>query len=51
MSDFITLLKSIEDESMTMDRFLIFMLTLIILMIVYKAPDMYRVYKEFEKDD
>lgn len=47
MSDFITFLQYIESEKLTMSKFLILMATLIILMIIYKLPDMYRAYKEF----
>lgn len=51
MSDFITFLTYLESEKLTMTKFIILMLTLIVLMLIYKAPEIYRAYKEFEKKD
>lgn len=48
MGDFITFLTYIESEKLTMVKFIILMLTLIVLMLIYKAPEIYRAYKEFE---
>lgn len=48
MSDFITLLTLIDNKDMTMTKFIVLMATLIILMIIYKAPDMYRAYKDYQ---
>ncbi|WP_155400042.1 hypothetical protein [Moraxella bovoculi] len=49
MGDFITFLQYIESEKLTMAKFLILMATLIILMVIYKLPDIYRAYKEFNR--
>lgn len=46
MSDFITLYDLTNNEDMTMNKFIILMITLIILMLIYKAPDIYRAYKD-----
>lgn len=51
MGDFITFLTYIESEKLTMAKFIILMITLVILMLIYKAPDIYRIYKEFERKD
>lgn len=48
MSDFITFLTLIENKDMTMTKLIILMATLIILMLIYKAPDMYRAYKDYQ---
>lgn len=50
MSDFITLFTLINDEDMTMTKFVIFMVTLIVLMLIYKAPDIYRAYKDYSNN-
>lgn len=50
MSDFITLLTLIDNEDMTMTKFIVLMITLIILMLIYKAPDIYRAYKDYQGD-
>lgn len=49
MGDFITFLTYIESEKLTMAKFIILMITLVVLMLIYKFPDIYRAYKEFEK--
>lgn len=51
MGDFITFLTYIESEKLTMAKFIILMITLVILMLIFKAPDIYRIYKEFERKD
>lgn len=46
MIDFITLYDLTSNEDMTMSKFLILMATSIILMLIYKAPDIYKAYKD-----
>lgn len=48
MSDFITFLTLIENKDMTMTKLIILMTTLIILILIYKAPDIYRAYKDYQ---
>lgn len=50
MSDFITFLTYIESEKLTMTKFILLMITLVLLMLIYKAPDMYRAYKEYQDE-
>lgn len=51
MSDFITLYNLTNSEDMTMIKFIILMVTLIILMLIYKAPDIYRAYKDYSDNN
>lgn len=47
MIDFITLYDLTNNEDMTMSKFIILMMTLIILMLIYKGPDIYKAYKDY----
>lgn len=48
MSDFITFLQLINDEAMSMSKFIILMATLIILMVIYRLPEIIHAYQKYK---